>query len=58
MEDVGIFYVHLVYIAAIWKICRHFVYFMLIWYIFHYFGKLRKKNLATLFDGDVFSESN
>jgi hypothetical protein len=41
MEDVGIFYGHLVYFMAIWSILwpsgsilRLLVYFMVIWYIF------------------------
>jgi hypothetical protein len=41
MENVGIFYAHLVYITAIWSILRPFdifcgnlVYFVAIWYIF------------------------
>jgi hypothetical protein len=35
MEDVGIFFGHLVY-------------FIVIWYIFPHFGMLYQKNLATL----------
>jgi hypothetical protein len=49
MEDVGIFYGHLVYFTAIWYILRIF------WYILWLFGIflanlvcLPKKNLATL----------
>jgi hypothetical protein len=40
MEDVGIFFGHLVYFVAIWYIlwpigifCGHLVYFVTIWYI-------------------------
>jgi hypothetical protein len=50
MEDVGIFYGHLVYFTAFWYIlpafgifCCHLVYFMVIWYIFHCFGMLYKE---------------
>jgi hypothetical protein len=45
MEDVGIFYVRLVYFTAI------LVYFSAIWYTYAYFprfGMLYQKNLATL----------
>jgi hypothetical protein len=42
-EDVGIFYGHLVYLF-----CRHFVYFMVIWYIVPVLVCCTKKNLATL----------
>jgi hypothetical protein len=45
MEDVEIFYGHLVYFTAIWSILRpfgifygHLVYFMVIWYILWSFG--------------------
>jgi hypothetical protein len=45
MEDVGIFYGHLVYIVAIWYIlwpfgtyCGHLVYFVAIWNILWPFG--------------------
>jgi hypothetical protein len=47
MENLGIFYDHLVYFTAIWSILRpleifygHLVYFVLIWYIFTRFGIL------------------
>jgi hypothetical protein len=47
MEDVGVFYGHLVYYAAIWYIlwqfgifCGHLVYCMVIWYIYSRFGML------------------
>jgi hypothetical protein len=63
MENVGIFYGHLVYFMTIWYILRSFglfydylVYFMTIWYILCLLGtffRFRynegvKKNLATL----------
>jgi hypothetical protein len=35
MEDVGIFYAHLVYFTAVW-----YMYIMSIWYIFPHFGML------------------
>jgi hypothetical protein len=45
MENVSIFYGHLVYFMAIWYIlrqfglfCGHSVYFMVIWYILKLFG--------------------
>jgi hypothetical protein len=54
MENVGIFYVNLEYFTAIGKFCGHLVNFMsiwykavVIWYIFHRFGTLCQKNLAT-----------
>jgi hypothetical protein len=34
MEDVGIFYGHLVYFTAIGVFCGHLIYFIVIWYIF------------------------
>jgi hypothetical protein len=47
MEDVGIFFGHLVYFTAIWYIvwpfgilCGHLVNFTVIWYIFPHFGML------------------
>jgi hypothetical protein len=53
MEDVDLFYGHLVYFTAIWYIldilwlfwifCGHFGYFMVIWYIFPRFGMLYKE---------------
>jgi hypothetical protein len=55
MEDVGTFYDHLVYFAAIcytlWPFgifCGNLVYFMVIWYIFPVLVCCTKKNLATL----------
>jgi hypothetical protein len=56
MEDVGLFYSHLVvYFTAIWSILRpfglfygHLVYFMTIWYIFAVLVCFAKKNLAAL----------
>jgi hypothetical protein len=42
MEDVGIFYGHLVYFTVI------LVYFVAIWYIFPILEYCTKKNLATL----------
>jgi hypothetical protein len=61
MEDVGIFYGHLVYFTAIlvyftavWYIFGYLVYFWLfgiflvIWYIFNVLASCTKKNLATL----------
>jgi hypothetical protein len=41
MENVGIFYGHLEYFAAIWYTLRPLGNFVAIWYVF-------KKNLATL----------
>jgi hypothetical protein len=38
MEDVGIFYGHLVYFTAIWYMLLPFVYFVVFWYIFPRFG--------------------
>jgi hypothetical protein len=44
MEDVGIFYDHLVYFTAVWYIfCGHSVHFMVICYIFPRFGMLRQE---------------
>jgi hypothetical protein len=40
MENLGIFYDHLVYFTAIGNIFFHLVYFMVIWYIFPRFGIL------------------
>jgi hypothetical protein len=40
IEDVGLFYGHLVYIKAIRYFYGHLVYFMAIWYIFSRFGML------------------
>jgi phosphotransferase system glucose/maltose/N-acetylglucosamine-specific IIC component len=48
MDDVGIFYGHLVDFAAIWYILWTFiVYFVVIWYIFLVLVSCTKKNLAT-----------
>jgi hypothetical protein len=50
MEDVGIFYGHLIYFTAIWYILwllgifyNYLVYFMFIWYNFFRFGMLRQE---------------
>jgi hypothetical protein len=43
MKNVGIFYGHLEYFMY-----RHFVHFVLIWYIFPFLVSCTKKNLATL----------
>jgi hypothetical protein len=40
MENLGIFYDHLVYFTAIGTILWPFVYFVVIWYIFPRFGIL------------------
>jgi hypothetical protein len=47
MEEVGLFYGHLVYFTVIWYISRpfgifygHLVYFTAIWYILSSFGRL------------------
>jgi hypothetical protein len=47
MEDIGIFYGHLVYFEAIWYIlrqfgiiCGHLVYFAAIWYILWLFSPI------------------
>jgi hypothetical protein len=47
MEDVGLFYSHLVFFTVIWSILQSFglfynylVYFTVIWYIFTRFGML------------------
>jgi hypothetical protein len=49
MEKVGIFYVHLKYILAIWYLLLAFCNLMAIWYIFPILVYYVKKNLATLF---------
>jgi hypothetical protein len=50
MEDVGIFYGHLVHFMDIWSVLRSFgpfygqlVYFVVIWYLFSSFGSLYKE---------------
>jgi hypothetical protein len=51
MEDVGLFYGHLVYFTAIcytYVFCGHLKHFMVIWYIFPILVCCTKKNLATL----------
>jgi hypothetical protein len=48
MEDVGIFYGHLVYFMAIWHILRFLVYLKVNWYILPVLVSCSKKNLATL----------
>jgi hypothetical protein len=50
MEDVGIFYGHLVYVfyGQIGKFNGHLVQFVVIWYIFPILVCCTKKNLATL----------
>jgi hypothetical protein len=48
MEDVGKFYSHLVYFAAIWYIFGHLVHCVVFWYIFPVLVCCSKKNLATL----------
>jgi hypothetical protein len=48
MQDVGVFYGHLVYLWPFSIFWRHLINFMVIWYIFSRFGILRRKNLATL----------
>jgi hypothetical protein len=48
MEDVGIFYGHLVYFIAIKNIFGNLVNFMVIWHIFPILVCCTKKNLATL----------
>jgi hypothetical protein len=52
MEDVGIFYGHLVYVfyGQIGKFNGHLVQFVVIWYIFPILVCCTKKNLATLSD--------
>jgi hypothetical protein len=40
LENLGIFYGHLVYFTAIGNILWHLVYFVVIWYIFPRFGIL------------------
>jgi hypothetical protein len=50
MEDVGLFYVPLVYFPAIWYIfmTTYLLYFVVIWYIFDVLVHCTEKNLATL----------
>jgi hypothetical protein len=48
MENLGIFYDHLVYFTAIGNIYGHLVCFVVIWYIFPVLVFWAKKNLATL----------
>jgi hypothetical protein len=55
MENIGIFYGHLVYFTLIWYILcpfgifyGHLVYFVVIWTIFPVLVRCSKKNLATL----------
>jgi hypothetical protein len=55
MEDVGIFYGHLVYFMADWYILEtigkfygHLVHFLVIWFIFPVLVCCTRKNLATL----------
>jgi ATP-dependent Zn protease len=49
IENLGIFYEHLIYFTAIGNIFGHLVYFMVIWYIFSpVLVCCTEKNLATL----------
>jgi hypothetical protein len=54
MDNVGIFYCHLVYFIAIWYILPfgifycHLIYFIAFWYILLPFGMLYQEKLATL----------
>jgi hypothetical protein len=48
MDDVGIFYGHLLYFDAICCICGYLVHFMVIWYIFPVLVCCTEKNLAAL----------
>jgi hypothetical protein len=52
MEEVGIFYGHLIYFTPIWYTYfgGHLLYFMVICYIFPFLVRCTKKNLATLVD--------
>jgi hypothetical protein len=43
MEDVVLFYGHLVYFRANWYIYAPSIYFMVIWYLFTHFGMLRQE---------------
>jgi hypothetical protein len=43
MEDVGIFYCHLVYFKALLMFSGHLVHFMDVWYFFSPFGILRQE---------------
>jgi hypothetical protein len=47
MEDVGIFYGHLVYLRPFGVSCGNFVDFMVIWLLWFWYV-VPKKNLATL----------
>jgi hypothetical protein len=47
MEDVGIFYDHLVLFMAIGNILWRFVYFVVIWYIFPLFGILDQEKTGN-----------
>jgi hypothetical protein len=49
MENLGIFYDHLVYFTAIRNIYGLWVYFVGIWYIFPVLEFWTKKNLATIY---------
>jgi hypothetical protein len=48
MDDVGVFYEHLVYLTAKWYIFGHLVHFAVIWYIFPILVYCTEKKLATL----------
>jgi hypothetical protein len=48
MEDVGIFYTHLVHFTVFWYILWTFGIFVVIWYIFPVLVFCIKKNLAPL----------
>jgi hypothetical protein len=49
MEDVGIFYGHLVYFTVTWYILWLFdIFFGMFWYVLVHFGMLHQKNLATV----------
>jgi hypothetical protein len=48
MKNVGIFYLQLAYLTAIWYIFGHLVHFVVIWYIFPVLVCFTNTNLATL----------
>jgi hypothetical protein len=47
MENVGIFYVHLVYITAIEIFYVNLVCFVVVWYIFPHFGMLYQEKSGS-----------
>jgi hypothetical protein len=57
MEDLGMFYGHLVYFITIWYILCQFGIFMVIWYSFPVLVSCTTKNLATLLENKKIRSS-